>query len=219
VKELDRALKIERRANADYASERVDLLDELEKLRAAAQQRSDSAAPRDLDAADAVDVDAVAAAVLVETPRSKAKKKKSEAETGGSASTSTSQRDDDSTSASTDAILPPVPADKSSSPNSSPNKSAPPAASVAFADPSLYAPNLRTAAAQEIVESERKYVAFLAKLLTAFRDPMLSEHGTLASSEQVKKVFGNSDVIYGLSHDAAGAPRRAHARRSTTRRR
>jgi hypothetical protein len=211
VSQLDRALKVERLANADYASERVDLLDELEKLRAiVSRERDDEEQTTD----DAVDVDAVAAASVtnVETPRSKSKKKKSASsaaaaaggDLSGSASASTSQRDEDSTSASTDAILPPpvAAADESKSngksQNSSPNKQ-PVVPTVAFADPNNYAPNLRTAAAQEIVESERKYVAFLAKLLTAFRDPMMSEHGSLASSEQVKKVFGNTDVIYGLS--------------------
>jgi hypothetical protein len=199
VSQLERALKIEQLANADYAAERIDLLEELEQLRAA-QTSVPSAAP----GSDVVDVDAVAIDV-VETPRKSKKKKSSsmsfsapplQAAVSGASSASSSMRDDDS---SNNADAPATPIVESSDSKQRAKDAASSSPSKLIGTDAAGPPSLRIAAAQEIVESERKYVAFLSKLLTAFRDPMLSEHGSLASSEQVKKVFGNSDVIYGLS--------------------
>jgi hypothetical protein len=173
VTKLERQLAVEGLANADYAAERLDLLEQIDALTAEL-----AAVKLERDAARTTAPAALAAA------------------------TSDDDDDDDDDDEDDEHRVVHDHGDDESVSAASSSSSVPSAVARDPMDPASAANRL--AAVNELIDSERRYVAFLSKMLTSFREPMAqlrdaNSNALVVPAESMKKIFINTDVIVGVS--------------------
>jgi hypothetical protein len=180
VTKLERQLAVEGLANADYAAERLDLLEHIDALTAelAAVKQERDTARTTASAASAAAAPAAAA-------------------TDDDDDDDDDDSDDDDDDNSDDDDDEQVVHDRGDD-----EPTVPSAVARDPMDPASAANRL--AAVNELIDSERRYVAFLSKMLTSFREPMAqlrdaNSNALVVPAEAMKKIFINTDVIVGVS--------------------